>query len=334
MGKLPERLLRIPLATRTFPAWTCYGLATLIVLSALALRTVTSDSSDAFVFTFFFPAIIATGIFFGRGTALYATLLSTALTVLFVLPRLTTPLMVEFDLVALAAFAASGTAIAVIIELMHDEYLALSEARRQLLAQAETRTLLLREIAHRTRNDLGVISTVLSLQAMTLGGPAAKKALSAAAERLQIMSRIQARLDVQMQAVVVNSKEYLAELCDDLRLSLLSDLPVELVVQTESHALPHERAVALGLIANELLTNAIKYGFPKGRRGRISVQFKRTDHSYYLIVKDDGVGMAASDGSGSGLGLTLAKTITRQMGGSLNILPADTGTHIMVTLPA
>ena len=334
MGTFPERLLRIPLITRTFPAWTCYGLATLIVLSALALRMIFVTSLDAFVFTFFFPAIIATGIFFGRGTAFYATALSTALTIFFIFPRLSYSQNAELDLVALIAFAASGTAIAIIIEMVHDEYLELSEARRRLIAEAETRSLLLREIAHRTRNDLGVISTILSLQAMTLEGSEAKKALSDAAERLQIMSRIQARLDVQMQAVVVDSKAYLTELCDDLRISLLSDLPIQLIVEAESHALRHERAVGLGLITNELITNAIKYGFPNGRGGCISVRFKKVDSSYHLLVRDDGIGIAASDGGGSGLGLTLAKTIARQLRGSFEILPAGQGTDVAVTLPA
>ena len=329
-----KRILRIPQITRSWHTWRCFGITSLFVVVAFELRMVLFDSfsSGAFIFTFYYPAIIAAGIFFGRGTALYATLLSTLFSLATILLQHAYPEQYLMEIVALAAFAGTGILIAATTELLHDENLALESARKQLMHDATTRDLLMRESMHRMRNDLSVVSTILSLQATTFEGQPAKKALSEAAARLQVMSRLQSRLDAQMQAAIVDSREYLCDLCEDIRLSLISEREVRLIVHAQRHQIEHEKAVRLGLIANELVTNAIKYGFPDNRSGQIVVSFEKSGDEYRLIVEDNGIGMP-KERKHTGLGIDLVKALAGQLNGSLVFVDTEVGTKVAVTFP-
>lgn len=104
----------------------------------------------------------------------------------------------------------------------------------------------------------------------------------------------------------VDTSEFIASLCDDLSAALIGLRPITLVVDAESHLMPQERAVPVGLIMNELLTNALKYAFPDERSGTVKVRFWRDQDSFCLRVHDDGVGMTFKrTPRGSGLGQRL-----------------------------
>ena len=109
-----------------------------------------------------------------------------------------------------------------------------------------------------------------------------------------------------------------------------------LKVSAEDHLLLQEWAVPVGLILNELLTNAFKYAFPNDRRGAIKVEFRKESDSYSLAVADDGVGMSsrpAAEQKGSGLGQRLIRSMVGQLDGSLTAEPAEAGSIVSIRFP-
>lgn len=96
--------------------------------------------------------------------------------------------------------------------------------------------------------------------------------------------------------------------------------------------MPRSRAIAVGLVTNELVTNAVKHAFPDGRDGNIDVRFQRNDAGWSLSVRDDGVGHSGLP-SKSGLGASLTEEFARQAGGVLS-LEIKGGTLVRLDLPA
>lgn len=129
------------------------------------------------------------------------------------------------------------------------------------------------ELSHRTRNDFANVVTLLNLQSRSANAEA-KEALVSAAERVQTIARVHRRLELPDDHVVVDTKSYIGELCADLRLSRLA-MPIAIECHAESHSISLEKAVPLGLIINESVTNATKHAFPDQRQGSIAMNFQR-----------------------------------------------------------
>ena len=130
--------------------------------------------------------------------------------------------------------------------------------------------------------------------------------------------------------------EFIQGLCDDLRTALIGLRPISMQVAVEHHVLSQDRAVAVGLILNELLTNALKYAFPENRHGHVRVSFERVGDEFVLRVSDNGVGIAPErSAQGSGLGQRLVRSMAGQIGGMLEMKPdeGDPGTVATVHFP-
>jgi chemotaxis protein methyltransferase CheR len=109
--------------------------------------------------------------------------------------------------------------------------------------------------------------------------------------------------------------------------------PLALNVSVESHPLAIKQAVPLGLIVNELVTNALKHAFEHNQRGEIRVQFSRQEDEFLLSVRDDGRGPPPAQ-QDTGLGLSLVGALAAQLGGQLDRKDAQPGSLYVVTLPA
>jgi two-component sensor histidine kinase len=160
-----------------------------------------------------------------------------------------------------------------------------------------------------------------------------------AAERVSVMAKVQRRLVRFEGAVLADSRSFIEELCRDLETALIGLRPIRLDIEAESHPIPLNQAVSVGLIINELLVNALKYAFPDDRDGRVSVTFTRTGHEYCLAVTDNGVGLStahesASAPSSTGLGQRLIRSFVAQLGGRHEIEPCSPGTRVRVCFPA
>jgi len=203
----------------------------------------------------------------------------------------------------------------------------LSETRRQAEAEARRQELLLAEMSHRMSNDLSLLSSMLQMQAAA--DPAAADALHVAAGRVFVLGRVHGRLSPGAEPrAVVDSRFFLEGLVADLRAGVDDMRPLALTVAAEAHALPLARAGDIGLVVNELITNALKYAFPGGREGVVRVSFRREEDIYELVVADNGIGappgQAAQD-DGGGLGSQILRGLAVQLGGRLDVVRGEVG---------
>jgi two-component sensor histidine kinase len=187
-------------------------------------------------------------------------------------------------------------------------------------AKLAERDLMLRELEHRMKNNFQTVASLLELQLRRTPDEAAREALRQALNRVISVSQAHQSLQAAGGMRSVDMGVYLKDLCGSLAEALLLGELIRLECQAESGLLDRDRAVAVGLIVNELVTNAAKHAFPEGRTGRIRVAFQRQGTGYRLVVEDDGQGLPADFGADRrGLGRGLVEAFARQAGGSISI---------------
>lgn len=208
----------------------------------------------------------------------------------------------------------------------------IEEEREAALAQQE---LLLREINHRVKNNLQMVSSLLNLQAARMSDPAAREQFRKAMDRVQAVADIHTRLYQGDQLGQIDFDQYLKDLCDRLRESMLEGKAIALDVEAVPLVLDLDRAIPLGLIVNELVTNSIKHAFPNGGGGRILVQLRAGDgDGLRLSIGDSGAGIPRAENAESGgLGMRLVEGLMLQVGGKLE-MKGEFGARYEITIPA
>ena len=210
---------------------------------------------------------------------------------------------------------------------------ALEREKDELLRQKD---LLLREMNHRINNSLQIIASILLLKAHTVQSAETRRHLQDAHERVMSVAAVQEQLHPTPFGAQIEAKSYLTKLCESLAASMIiDDQPVSLRVEAGEGSTTSEQAVSMGLIATELVINALKHAFPKGE-GKIVVSFESTDLAWRLAVSDDGVGISprlADAPVRTGLGTSIVEALTRQLGGRATISAASPGTTVSVTVP-
>jgi two-component system, sensor histidine kinase PdtaS len=330
----------VVMRTRALPNWAKYA-ATCGVVAAMAPLSVALQAvlPPGYPFLPFFFAILMAGSLFDHGSGFFATALSALLAAVFSLPPAGAPLAEPPRLLlALLLFAAVGASIAFVVEVLHNALLRERGARAELARSEGQRRLLLNEFRHRTRNDLQSLAALLLLRARAAPSPAAADGLREAAEHARALARVHAWLahgdDPGADArggdpARVDTKEFVEGFCHDLDRALSGGelRPVALIAEAQSHSLDTERAVHLGLVLNELVTNALKYAFPDNAAGTVRVSFTREGERYLLSVSDDGVGLPVEDAPasgprarplGTGLGTRLLQGLAAQLRGTLS----------------
>ncbi|HEY1750038.1 MAG TPA: histidine kinase dimerization/phosphoacceptor domain -containing protein [Caulobacteraceae bacterium] len=197
-------------------------------------------------------------------------------------------------------------------------------ARREAAArQAKIaeRDLMLRELEHRMKNNFQTVASLIQMQLRRAADEPARTALREALGRVVSISEAHRNLYAAGDDVrSVDMSVYLKELCASLAHALFLGELVRLECQVEATALERDRAVAVGLIVNELVTNAAKHAFPNGNPGQIRVAFGPVPSGYRLTVEDDGQGLPRDYKTRrQGLGRGLVEAFTRQAGGSLTV---------------
>jgi PAS domain S-box-containing protein len=193
------------------------------------------------------------------------------------------------------------------------------DALRTALNEKEV---LLREIHHRVKNNLQVMSSLISLQADTIADPAVRAYFTQMQARVRSMALIHEELYQSKDLARVNFAEYIDKLASGLAQTYLFSADVDLAVNIEEIYLGIDTAIPCGLIVNELVTNAFKYAFPDGRRGRVQIDLAaHADSSYTLVVGDDGVGLppGLDIHNTESLGMQLVTVLARQLRGSLQV---------------
>ncbi|MFA6265347.1 MAG: response regulator [Pseudolabrys sp.] len=191
-------------------------------------------------------------------------------------------------------------------------------ARDRFEALAAERALLMREVNHRVGNSLQLIASLLTIQSNAAGNAEVKEALSDATGRVMAVAQVHRRLYTSEDVQSVAIDQYLEALVEDLRRSAEGGGLAQLTLDAEAIAAAPDHAVAVGMIVNELVTNALKYAYPDGK-GAIRVLLRKDSaNRAALTVEDDGVGMVANNSAGSSPRSTgLGQRIVRAMGEKL-----------------
>lgn len=209
------------------------------------------------------------------------------------------------------------------------ERMALEAQLKQAVADKD---MLAREIDHRVRNSIAMIAGLLSMQGGTSQSAEIRLALDVASARLMAVARIHELLYKAEKLGIVEFGTYLEEICRELRTSLRhSDMTM--AIKTAEVHIAIDQAIPLGLIANELVTNAFKYC--ANSEAIISVDLECDASTLTLTVSDTGIGMPGDYDPSikTGLGMKIVGTLVRQLNGSLS-LPAAGGTaRFQVNIP-
>ena len=191
----------------------------------------------------------------------------------------------------------------------------------QILAQLAEKDVLLREIHHRVKNNLQVVSSLLFLQQQSVASEEVITTLRESRARVAAMGLVHEKLYSPSANL---SHIDIADYARDLAASLLTtygvdDARIAVVVRGEGLSLALDEAIPCGLILNELISNAFKHAYPRGRKGAVSVDVGSEGGSFVLTVSDDGIGMPAGVGDGrpTSLGLRLIERLARQLGGTI-----------------
>ena len=203
---------------------------------------------------------------------------------------------------------------------------ALAEIFRRAVRQALTdREALLLELEHRVRNSFASIAGVLRLQLRSTTDPATQQALHSALGRVESFARAYSLLYYRHdRSGEINIQGYLQELCRALEATATPTRQVRFKCDAAEAYLPRDRAIAIGLLVNEVSTNSLKHAFGDSG-GEISVRFRHAPAAYELLVADNGKGMSEDQRPGS-LGLQLIDALTVQANGTVVIDTDSPGT--------
>ncbi len=197
---------------------------------------------------------------------------------------------------------------------------------------------LLKEIHHRVKNNLQIIASLLNMQSRHIRDQRDLIFFEECQYRVHAMALVHQKLYQSPDLARIDFAEYLQALGVELLQSYKID-PEAVTLRTDADAflLDIDSAIPLGLVVNELLTNALKYGFPEGRRGEILLQLKpgTEEGAVILTVADNGIGLPQDfDLSKSkSLGMQIVQDLTRQLKGKLDIQSRNSGTQIVLTFP-
>ena len=210
------------------------------------------------------------------------------------------------------------------------------EEQDALQAALASKEILLREVNHRIKNSLQLVSSMLALQSGQVSDPGFQRLVREAQTRIQVVASVHERLYRSQDLSFVDLDEFLETLCRDLeRAGLHQSGAVAVDVTAEPMRIGNDRAVPVALVLNELLTNAIKYAYPEGD-GVIEVSLRSgQDGAAVLTVSDEGVGLPENfaERQTNSLGFRIINGLIRQLHGELRILPRAIGTAFELTVP-
>lgn len=194
----------------------------------------------------------------------------------------------------------------------------IKEHQHQLEETLQEKEVLIKEVHHRVKNNLAVISGILGLQAMNLTDEATIAALEQSQSRIKSISMIHEQLYQKELFTNVEIKNYLNELINEVQSTLGEEgSNIRIVVTGEEINLSMNQAVPFGILANELITNALKFAFKDRKEGLIKLELRSEGDKIYFSVSDDGIGLPLNFEKikGKSLGMTLVETVVSQLKG-------------------
>jgi len=238
---------------------------------------------------------------------------------------------VQGEFIPLLQVAAHGAIRQAEIQRARDEAEAeVHAARDRFAALAAEREVLLREVNHRVGNSLQIIASLLHLQATSTTQADVKAALTNAMGRVTAVAQVHRRLYTSHDLNSVLLNQYLESLLEDLRRSAEGNRMSRLTVKAEPIEIDPDRAVAIGIIVNELVMNAVKYAYPDGA-GPIHVDLRAQGDELVLSIADNGVGLAAkNDPRSTGMGQRIVGAMASKLEADVERDPAHEGTRVVL----
>jgi two-component sensor histidine kinase len=324
---LPRRLAR-RLPTPVTELFVGLGITALAVLLRLLAEPWIGDLVP---FSLTFIAVVLAATLAGWRAGLVALVVGNLLVWYFVLPS-----QRSFELASPAA--AWALALATVSELLILLIVALyqREVRRAELLRTRRIGFLsqaLREMDHRTKNNFQIVTSLLLLQANRSASAEVKAALGEAAERLKAVAAVYDGLALSGEGLAdVRLQDQLEEMCGQIRNGILPE-GVSLTTELEPMVVPHETAVSIGVVVNELITNACKHAFPD-HRGSIRVRTSKEGEHARIEVADDGRGFIPGARGQGGLGSRLIGAFVQRLKGRSEVRSAPgEGTVHAVLVP-
>lgn len=219
-----------------------------------------------------------------------------------------------------------------ILTVIMAEFIRLTYRRRveERKEKIEHQQLLLREVNHRVRNNFAIVTSLLSLQERSTTDPGTREALATAIARIRALEQANDNIYASAEDLV-ELRSYLSELCDKIAKAIFPPTDVTVTCECSTVKLQRDRAVAIGLITNELLTNAAKHAFKGLDRGHIAVRLDDRNAKLTFSVSDDGVGFSKERRQGA-LGTRLIQALCLQAGGTPTWHSDSTGTTFVLDL--
>jgi two-component sensor histidine kinase len=302
------------------PVWAGELLTVLICLGAAAVTRFLIDAFSPGVgpFVLLFPAALVATLIGGWRCGALAFFIAEFWAWYYVVPPLGLRFKGEAQPANLALIFFAGMAVVAAAQAFR------ARSRREVRerqSEVAERDLMLRELDHRMKNNFQTVASLLKLQLRRTADEPARDALQEALNRVLSISEAHRNLYAAGHDLAhVDMGVYLSDLCANLADALLLGEMVRLECSVEPGALDRDRAVAVGLIVNELVTNAAKHAFIEGKPGQIRVAFGRQPEGFRLTVEDNGRGLPPDYATrGHGLGRGLVEAFTRQAGGSLTV---------------
>lgn len=303
------------------PLWLRYGAATLMVLVAMGARYGLQEYTGRYGFLPFILPIVGSALLFDRGTGIYATVLSALCVAVFLDWERDVPLYIG----ALTMFFVVSGCLVFIAEGLHRALVAAHNAQRAA-------DLLLQEMTHRVKNKFAMVSSIIALQARQ-STPEVQRALDDVSQRVNVIANVHNFLQLSRHEGLIDMSEYLPALGNSLQDALGGPRNISVAARAESIQLPPEKALSVGVIVNELVTNSLKYAFTDGRSGAVKVSLIQQTTQLELSVLDDGKGCPAD--MISGLGTRLVSVFATQLGGEARWeQPEGGGCRVAISFPS
>ncbi len=310
-------------------------------LAAIAMRAIVDSMAlAAGPYSLIYPAILIATLF-GRWQAGLTTWLTSFLFAwYFVLPVFGSfTFAIDGDA---ARTVVNGLAALVIVVFAEIFRRAVRDAVRERDKEIEARGLLLREIDHRMRNNFAIVESFLNLQSRSTENDEAKAALGVASARMHSFAAAHKSLYESYSAnefsSLVDMRSYLTDITAHLAQALFPGEEVRLRLEVHETKMPRDKASAIGLVVNELVTNAAKHAFHGRQDGEVAISFAEEGETWRLTVADNGRGLgpdgadvADSNGKGGGFGAGLIEAFAQQAGGAISRESNGVGARFVVT---
>jgi PAS domain S-box-containing protein len=207
-------------------------------------------------------------------------------------------------------------------------------AEQAVLKELAEKELLLREVHHRVKNNLSNLMALLQFQANSTEQKDVRSGLLEALSRVESMQNLYEKLLLSGNYRELSLRDYLEDLSRSIVETYTTCCPVQLKAEIADLNLDTKRAIALGIIINELMTNVLKYAFPGCKNGNISISLLKEGTHIRLIIQDDGVGFSEESlkKKSTGFGLTLVQMLTEELHGTFT-MQKNHGTTSIVQFP-